>query len=125
MIIGTGIDIIEVERVAASYKRFGDRFLKRILKESEIEYCLSHKNPAQFIAARFAAKEAISKAFGTGISEKIGWQDIEICKEDSGKPYVKLHNKGLKLMEEYGATNLHISLSHTQNYATAIAILEK
>ncbi|HON08751.1 MAG TPA: holo-ACP synthase, partial [Verrucomicrobiota bacterium] len=65
MIIGTGIDIIEVERVAASYKRFGDRFLKRILKESEIEYCLSHKNPAQFIAARFAAKEAISKAFGT------------------------------------------------------------
>ncbi len=125
MIIGTGIDIIEVERVAASYKRFGDRFLKRILKESEIEYCLSHKNPAPFIAARFAAKEAISKAFGTGISEKLGWQDIEICKQDSGKPYVKLHCKGLQLMEEFGATSLHISLSHTQNYATATAILEK
>ncbi len=125
MIIGTGIDIIEVERVAASYKRFGERFLKRILRASEIEYCLSHKNPVPFIAARFAAKEAISKAFGTGITEKLGWLDIEICKEGSGKPYVKLHNKGLQLMEEYGANGLHISLSHTQNYATATAVLEK
>src|SRR2546426_2504359 len=67
MILGTGIDIIEVSRIRASYEKFGERFLKRILRPGEIAYCLSHRHPAPFLAARFAAKEAISKAFGTGI----------------------------------------------------------
>lgn len=124
MILGVGIDIIEVGRIASSYERFGERFLKRILKPEEIKYCLSNKNPAPFLAARFAAKEAVSKAFGTGIGSKISWQDIEIKKEVSGKPYIVLHENGLKLMKEMGAKKMHISISHTENYAVAMAILE-
>src|SRR5437667_11872569 len=71
MILGVGIDIIEVARVQSSYGQFGERFLKRILRPDEIAYCLSHRFPAPFLAARFAAKEAISKAFGTGIGKDL------------------------------------------------------
>jgi holo-[acyl-carrier protein] synthase len=124
MILGTGIDIIEVARIASSYEKFGERFVNRILLPDEIAYCLTHKNPAPFIAARFAAKEAISKAFGTGIGAQLGWQDMEICRKESGEPFVILHGKGKILFEARGAKKLHISLSHTQNYAAATAILE-
>ena len=87
MIIGIGIDIIEVSRIAASYERFGERFLNRILLPNEIAYCLSHKVPGPFLAARFAAKEAISKAFGTGIGAQLGWHRTTIfysAERDSG-----------------------------------------
>lgn len=124
MILGVGIDIIEVSRIQLSYERFGERFAKRILRPSEMEYCLSHKFPAPHLAARFAAKEAISKAFGTGIGSQLGWLDMEIRREDSGRPFAVLHDGGLTLMSQRGATSLQISLSHTQNYATAVAILE-
>jgi holo-[acyl-carrier protein] synthase len=124
MILGTGIDLIEVARIESSYERFGGRFLSRILLPGEISYCLSHKKPGPFLAARFAAKEAISKAFGTGIGAQLGWQDMEVCRKESGEPFVILHGKGKKLFEERGAKNLLISLSHTQIYATAVAILE-
>ena len=90
----------------------------------EIAYCLSHKNPAPFLAARFAAKEAISKAFGTGIGAQLGWQDMEIRRKESGEPFVVLHGKGKKLFASRGAKQLHVSLSHTQNYAAATAVLE-
>jgi len=83
MILGTGIDIIEVSRIRASYEKFGERFLKRILRPEEIAYCLSHRFPAPFLAARFAAKEAISKAFGTGIGKQLGWQDLEVGRKES------------------------------------------
>src|SRR4051812_2594007 len=99
MSLGIGIDIIEVGRIASSYERFGDRFLNRILHPNEISYCLSHKTPGPFLAARFAAKEAISKAFGTGIGAQLGWQDMEICRKDSGEPYVVLHGGGEKLLQ--------------------------
>jgi holo-[acyl-carrier protein] synthase len=124
MILGTGIDLIEVERVEASYQRFGERFLNRILRPNEIAYCLLHKSPGPFLAARFAAKEAVSKAFGTGIGEQLGWQDIEVCRRESGEPYVVLHDKGIILLAQRGALRLHLSLSHTEKHATAIAILE-
>ena len=74
MILGIGIDIIEVARIRSSFEKFGERFVNRILLPDEIAYCLSHKNPAPFIAARFTAKEAISKAYGTGIGASLGWQ---------------------------------------------------
>ena len=125
MILGTGIDIIEVERIKASYERFGERFLQRILRPAEIAYCLSHKEPAPFLAARFAAKEAISKAFGTGIGAQLGWQDMEVFRKPSGEPYVVLHDGGLRLLQERGARLVHLSLSHTANHATAMAILEQ
>ncbi len=85
MILGTGIDIIEVARIASSFEQFGDRFLNRILLSGEIGYCLLHRNPAPFLAVRFAAKEAISKAFGTGIGAQLGWQDMEIRRHESGR----------------------------------------
>jgi holo-[acyl-carrier protein] synthase len=124
MILGVGIDIIEVARVQLSYEKFGGRFLTRILRPEEIAYCLSHKIPAPFLAARFAAKEAISKAFGTGIGAQLGWQDMEVGRKASGEPFVILHDKGQKLLRERGGRAVLISLSHTQNYATAVAILE-
>src|SRR5467141_1052631 len=124
MIIGLGIDIIEVARIQASYERFGDRFLKRILHPNEISYCLSHNAPAPFLAARFAAKEAISKAFGTGIGAQLGWQDLEVGRRESGEPVVILHEGGKKLLEERRARVVLISLSHTQEHAAAVAILE-
>src|SRR5256714_2195914 len=125
MILGVGIDIIEVGRIQRSYERFGERFLNRILHPNEISYCLSHKAPAPFLAARFAAKEAISKAFGTGIGAQLGWQDMEVGRKESGEPFVVLHEAGQKLMQSRGARAVLISLSHTQAHASAVAILEK
>ena len=124
MILGVGIDIIEVARIAASYEKFGERFVNRILLADEIAYCLSNKNPAPFLAARFAAKEAISKAFGTGIGAALGWQDMEIRRKDSGEPFVVLHGKGKGLFKARKAKRLLVSLSHTQNYAAVTAVLE-
>ena len=125
MILGIGIDIIEVARIAASYERFGERFVNRILLPEEIAYCLTHKHPAPFIAARFAAKESVSKAFGTGIGAALGWQDMEIRRKESGEPFVVLHGKGAALFAARGARQLLISLSHTEHYAAATAVLEK
>jgi holo-[acyl-carrier protein] synthase len=124
MILGTGIDIIEVERIRSSHEKFGERFLKRILRPAEIDYCLSHKRPAPFLAARFAAKEAVSKAFGTGIGARLGWQDVEVSRKPSGEPFIILHDGGLRLLQERAARIVHLSLSHTENHAAAVAILE-
>jgi len=124
MILGVGIDIIEVGRIQASYQRFGERFVNRILLPEEIRYCLSHKAPAPFLAARFAAKEAISKAFGTGIGAQLGWQDMEVGRKESGEPFVILHEAGRKLLAARQARTVLISLSHTQGHAAAVAILE-
>jgi holo-[acyl-carrier protein] synthase len=124
MILGIGVDIIEVARIQSSHEKFGERFLNRILHPSEIAYCLSHKIPGPFLAARFAAKEAISKAFGTGIGSRLSWKDMEVGRRESGEPFVILHGNGEKLLRERGARAVLISLSHTQEHATAMAILE-
>ena len=124
MILGLGMDIAEVARVKASLDRFGENFLKRILHPEEISYCRSYRNPAQYVAVRFAGKEAISKAFGTGIGAQLGWHDMEIRRRETGEPHVVLHGGGQKLFEARGAKRLLITLSHTENYAAAVAILE-
>ncbi len=124
MILGVGIDIIEVARIQASYERFGERFLNRILHPNEISYCISHKVPGPFLAARFAAKEAISKAFGTGIGAQLGWRDMEVGRKESGEPFVILHGPGEELLRSRNARAVLISLSHTQDHAAAVAILE-
>jgi holo-[acyl-carrier protein] synthase len=124
MILGTGIDILEVARIQASYEKFGERFLKRILRPAEIAYCLSHKRPAPFLAARFAAKEAIAKAFATGIGHQLGWQQMEVGRKESGEPFVILHDRGKELLAQRGGRIVHLSLSHTETYAAAMAILE-
>ena len=124
MILGTGIDIIEVARVKTAYDKFGERFLKRILRPAEVEYCFRYKDPAPFLAVRFAAKEAISKAFGTGIGQHLGWLDMEVDHHPSGEPVVILHDDGQRLLQERNGRRVHLSLSHTAHFAAAVAILE-
>ena len=124
MILGVGIDIIEVGRIEASHQKFGERFLNRILHPNEINYCLSHRSPGPFLAARFAAKEAISKAFGTGIGSQLAWQDMEVGRKESGEPFVILHGNGQKLLQSRGGRTVHLSLSHTAAHAAAVAVLE-
>ncbi|MEP6664453.1 MAG: holo-ACP synthase, partial [Verrucomicrobiota bacterium] len=80
--------------------------------------------PAPFLAARFAAKEAISKAFGTGIGAQLGWQDMEVGRKESGEPFVILHERGQKLLQQRGGRIVHLSISHTEQHACAVAILE-
>ena len=124
MILGVGIDLIEVARIEQSYQRFGERFLQRLLRPAEIEYCLSFKHPGPHLAARFAAKEAVSKAFGTGIGSQLGWQDIEVKHRPSGEPYVVLHDAGRVLLATRAGRHVLLSLTHTAHYAAAVAILE-
>ena len=124
MILGIGVDIIEVARIRNAHERFGERFMRRILHEAEIAYCRLHQDPSPFLAARFAAKEAISKAFGTGIGGELGWTDMEIAKHPSGAPYVVLHGSGRVLLQSRGGKVVHLSLSHTTHYAAAQAVLE-
>ena len=124
MILGTGIDLVEVARIRQAVERFGDRFLRRVLCEEEKVYCLANKDPMPFVAARFAAKEAISKAFGTGIGRQLGWLDMEVRHHESGAPYLELHGDGARLLTERGGRVVHLSLSHTAQHATAVAILE-
>ena len=122
-ILGTGVDIVETARIQDSLDKFGERFLKRCFWPEEIAYCQQMKFPALHFAARFAAKEAISKAFGTGIGAKLGWKDMEIGKRDSGEPFVILHGKGESLARERGVTELFVSLSHCKDYAAAQAVI--
>jgi holo-[acyl-carrier protein] synthase len=122
-ILGTGIDIVETSRIRDSLEKFGDRFLSRCFLSDEIAYCRSMKFPELHFAARFAAKEAISKAFGTGIGKQLGWRDMEIRKHDSGEPYVRLHGKGAELAQTRRVAEVLVSLSHCQEYAAANAVL--
>ncbi|MDR3623932.1 MAG: holo-ACP synthase [Chlamydiales bacterium] len=114
-----GTDIIEVERIRKIYVRFGSKFLKRVYTPLEQEYCLNFHQPAERLAGRFAAKEAVAKAIGRGFQDKISFQDIEILNDSFGKPHVNL---SVRLEKELGNFNLLVSLSHCKEYATATAI---
>jgi holo-[acyl-carrier protein] synthase len=122
-VLGIGMDIVETQRIASSLERFGERFLNRVFCEGEIAYSNSMKFPHLHLAARFAAKEAISKAFGTGIGRELGWRDLEIVREPSGQPRVVLHGRAQQYAEERGARDIHVSLSHTDAYGAATAVI--
>jgi holo-[acyl-carrier protein] synthase len=124
MVLGLGIDLVEVARIEQALERFGDRFIERVLHPEELSYCRAQKRPGPFIAARFAAKEAVSKAFGTGIGSDLGWQDIIIHRLPSGAPEVRLLGKGLALSTARGAGRIHLSLTHTGAHAAAAAVIE-
>ncbi len=121
-IFGIGIDVVETVRVQGSLERFGDRFKNRIFREAEQAYCESMKYPERHYSARFAAKEAISKAFGTGIGKSIGWKDLEILRHPSGEPYVVLHGKAQEFAAEHGISEVLVSLTHADHYAAANAV---
>jgi len=121
-VIGVGVDIIEVARIRASLDRHGERFHRRICTEGEATYCTKMRDPAPFFAARFAAKEAVSKALGTGIGAQCTWLDIEVRRKASGEPFIVLHGAGAETAKRLGIARVMISLSHTENYATAQAV---
>ena len=123
-IIGIGIDLVDCARIENSIDRFGDRFLHRVFTEGEIAYSQSMKFPARHLAARFAAKEALSKAFGTGIGKSMGWRDLDVRKKESGEPYVVLSGRAEKMAKERGVEKISISLSHTDQSGMATIILE-
>lgn len=123
-VLGTGLDLVENQRIRESLEKFGDRFRNRIYTADEQAYCNAFPNPVPHYAARFAAKEAVSKAFGTGIGSRLGWLDIEIYKNSgSGEPFVRMRGKGDALLRERGGRAVLISLTHTQNHAAAQAVL--
>jgi holo-[acyl-carrier protein] synthase len=124
MIVGTGIDIAEVPRIREAIERHGQRFLKRIFTEGEIQYCESKANRVERYAARFAAKEAGMKAIGTGWNHGVRWRDIEVARKPGGRPSLVLHGKAAEFAAKLGATNIALSLTHTAEQAMAQVILE-
>jgi holo-[acyl-carrier protein] synthase len=125
MIVGTGIDIAEVPRVAEAIERFGERFLKRIFTDGEIRYCESKANRIERYAARFAAKEAGMKALGTGWNHGVRWRDIEVRRQPGGRPTLAFYGKAGEFAAQMGVTNIALSLTHTADEAMAQVILEK
>jgi holo-[acyl-carrier protein] synthase len=123
-VIGIGVDLVECARIQHSLDRFGDRFLHRVFTDGEIEYSMSMKFPARHLAARFAAKEAISKAFGTGIGKAMGWRDLDVRKKPSGEPYLVFAGEAEQLAQTRGVVSALITLSHTDNHAMAMVVLE-
>ena len=124
MIVGTGIDIAEVPRIAASIARFGDRFLHRIFTEGEIRYCDKKANRVERYAARFAAKEAAMKALGTGWNHGVTWRDVEVSRLPGGRPTITFHGKAAEFAAKLGAKHVALSLTHTAEHAFAQVILE-
>lgn len=122
-LFGIGIDVVEVDRIASSMDEFGDKFAKRVFTQSERDYCEKQKRPAIHYAARFAAKEAVAKAFGTGIGENLSWLDMEIQRRPSGEPDVVLTGDGKKFAEDNNICLIKISLTHAQHYAAANAVV--
>ena len=121
----TGVDLIEIARVERMLERYGDRFLERVFTPAEILYC---RGRSPELAARFAAKEAVSKALGVGVRmiarDGIYWQDVEITGDARGKPLVYLHGRAAERAGELGLTEWAVSLSHTQEYAIAFVVAQ-
>ncbi len=124
MIVGTGIDIAEVDRIANSIARFGRRFLERIFTPEEIRYCESKANKAERYAGRFAAKEAAMKAIGTGWNHGVTWRDVEVRRAPGRRPTMEFHNKAGEFFRKLGAARAHLSITHTKDSAMAQVILE-
>ncbi|MEO0271122.1 MAG: holo-ACP synthase [candidate division WOR-3 bacterium] len=118
--IKIGVDLIEIERIIKAYERFGERFLKKIFTEREIEYALKRKNPFPHLAGRFAAKEAVMKALGTGFGKGVYFKNIEIIREPGFEPEVKLHGK---TKEKFKNKKFSLSITHDGKYALAFCIM--
>jgi holo-[acyl-carrier protein] synthase len=124
MIVGTGIDLVEIERIKRSVERFGEKFLDRVYTAAEKAYCLRKRNSAESLAGRFAAKEAGAKALGTGISQGVNWLEIEVVREPGGRPTIAFHGRAREMAERLGAKSAALSLTHTGSLAMASVVLE-
>jgi holo-[acyl-carrier protein] synthase len=125
MIVGSGVDLCEVERIKNAIARHGRRFVERVYTDREIAYAESKANLYERYAARFAAKEAGMKALGTGWRGGIAWRDFEVANQPSGRPTLQLHGKALELARKLGVENIALSITHTSVQAMALVILEK
>jgi holo-[acyl-carrier protein] synthase len=125
MIAGIGVDIVDVARIQALLDRYGERFLRRVYTEAETAYAMGVVNKAERLAGRFAVKEAVMKALGTGKSQGILWRDVETVRTGSGKPEVRLHGQAVKWAKIRGTGKVHASITHDGGKAVAFVILEK
>ena len=121
-IIGIGTDIIECERIGRMVEKHGEHFVNRVFTEAEVRYCSERRNGDQHFAGRWAAKEAVLKALGTGWIVGIAWQDVEIANKPSGRPVIQLHGGAAEIAKERGIQEVQISISHCQAYAVAFAV---
>lgn len=122
MVIGHGIDVVEIPRLAELLGKHGERFIERVFTPTERDYCIGKKRQMEHLAGRFAAKEAVLKVLGTGWSGKIAWQDIEVTNNPAGQPGVALSGECARIAAELGITRILISISHTESWAAASAI---
>ena len=125
MIAGIGVDIVDIARIQALLDRYGERFLNRVFTEAEVVYAMAGANRAERLAGRFAVKEAMMKALGTGKSQGILWKDVETVRGLSGKPEVHLHGQAVKWAKLRGGGAVHVSITHDGGKAVAFVILEK
>jgi holo-[acyl-carrier protein] synthase len=124
MIVGTGIDLVEIDRIKHSVERFGGRFLDRVYTGAEQAYCLRKRNAAESLAARFAAKEAGAKALGTGINHGVSWLEIEVVREPGGRPTIVFHGRACDFANRLGTKSVALSITHTGSLAMASVVLE-
>lgn len=123
LVRSVGTDLVDCARIAKVYERQQDRFLKRVFTAAERGYCLGMKNPVPHLAARFAAKEAVSKCFTTGIGDRVGWRSVEVYHGVRGQPLVSLDEAARNFLAALGGDEILLSLSHTQSHALACALL--
>lgn len=124
MIIGVGIDIVNVARIDRAIRTWGERFLHRVFSHDELNFAFSQARPALHLAGRFAAKEAVLKGLGTGLSAGMSWRNVEVLRDPSGRPSVRLTGPVRDRSVARGVAFVHISLSHDREYAVAQAVLE-
>ncbi len=124
MIIGVGVDIVSIQRLRGTLDRLGSRFLNRVFTLGEQEYCQAHRDSVPHYAARFAAKEALFKALGTGWARGVSWLDAEVRRKDRAAPVLLLHSEAERLSRARGARFIYVSLSHSEDSAVAVVILE-
>jgi holo-[acyl-carrier protein] synthase len=125
MIVGSGIDVVEIGRIQKSIDRYGQRFLGRVYTAAEQAYCLRKRKSAESFAARFAAKEAGAKALGTGIRHGVNWLEIEVAREPGGRPILQFHGRAAEIAARLGARRAALSLTHTAELAMASVVLEE
>jgi len=122
LVKGIGVDIIEIARIRHGVENSGTPFLERIFTQAEIDYCNSKHNRYQHLAARFAAKESVSKALSTGLRGEFGWKDIEVTNDPLGKPFVVVHGP---LEQKLNGASIHLSISHSETHVVAMVVIEE
>lgn len=124
MIVGSGVDLVEIARLRKIIQNLNGRFVQRVFTEGEQSFCDQRRDPAPHYAARFAAKEALFKALGTGWAQGVTWRDVEVQRQEHQAPVMILHGEALGRSKALGAAHIHLSLTHSEHYAVATVILE-